>query len=103
MKKLYGFWQFHQNDEIVRVSYVVPIFFKLQDEKPGINIAPSSIDATSKNKPLFMVDGKEFNGDIKDIKPADIESINVLKDESATKKYGDKGKDGVVEITTKKK
>ena len=32
-----------------------------------------------------------------------IKSINVLKGESATKKYGKKAKDGVIEITTKDK
>ena len=39
----------------------------------------------------------------KDLNPNEIESINVLKGEAAIKKYGDKGKDGVIEITTKKK
>ncbi|MBL7970574.1 MAG: TonB family protein, partial [Prolixibacteraceae bacterium] len=37
-----------------------------------------------------------------DINPDDIESINVLKGESAASKYGDQAKNGVVEITTKK-
>lgn len=57
--------------------------------------------ATSGIKPLYIVDGKEVK-DIKNINPDDIESINVLKGESARKKYGEKGKNGVVEITTKK-
>jgi hypothetical protein len=38
-----------------------------------------------------------------DINPNTIVSINVLKGESAIKKYGDKGTNGVVEITLKKK
>ncbi|RYE26650.1 MAG: TonB family protein [Sphingobacteriaceae bacterium] len=56
------------------------------------------------NKPLYVVDGVEAkdNEGISNIKPNDIESISVLKDKSATVKYGDKGKNGVVEITTKK-
>lgn len=33
--------------------------------------------------------------------PEEISSINVIKGTSATKKYGRKGKDGVIEITTK--
>jgi hypothetical protein len=40
---------------------------------------------------------------LKTLDPNTIESINVLKGESATKKYGDRGKEGVVEITSKKK
>jgi N-acetylmuramoyl-L-alanine amidase len=55
-------------------------------------------------QPLYIVDGKitgyaEMNG----INPNDIESINVLKGDGAISKYGDKAKDGVVEITMKKK
>ncbi|WP_430813094.1 TonB family protein [Carboxylicivirga sp. RSCT41] len=52
-------------------------------------------------KPLYIVDGKEFMGDLEDISPDDIASMNVLKGESATNKYGEKAKDGAVEITTK--
>ena len=50
--------------------------------------------------PLFIVDGKEAEN-IQNIKSGDIESINVLKGESATKIYGEKGKNGVVIITLK--
>jgi hypothetical protein len=51
---------------------------------------------------LFIIDGKEMqSGNMKDIDPASIKSINVLKGESATKKYGEKGKNGVIEITRK--
>ena len=52
---------------------------------------------------LFIIDGKEMQPEsMKDIDPATIKSINVLKGESAVKLYGEKGKMGVVEITTKK-
>jgi len=55
-------------------------------------------------KPLYVLNSvvqeKEFN--LNTIAPNDIESINVLKDQVATIKYGDKGKNGVVEITLKK-
>lgn len=53
--------------------------------------------------PSFIVDGKEMTeGDFKKIKPEDIESVDVLKGDNAIKKYGEKGKHGVIEITTKK-
>ena len=43
--------------------------------------------------------GSKFN--IKNIKPNNIERINVLKDKKAIDKYGDKAKNGVVEIYLK--
>ncbi|RYE17594.1 MAG: TonB family protein, partial [Sphingobacteriaceae bacterium] len=53
--------------------------------------------------PVYFIDGKEVDKEILQItNPNDIESISVLKDKSATAKYGDKGKNGIVEITTKK-
>ncbi len=50
---------------------------------------------------LYMIDGKEAKS-LKGIAAEDIYSITVLKDEMATKEYGDKGKNGVIVITTKK-
>lgn len=52
------------------------------------------------NHPLYIVDGKEAIG-IGNLNPNQIESITVLKDSSALKKYGDKGKNGVILIKTK--
>ncbi len=57
---------------------------------------------TKGKKPLFVVDGKKVKK-LKDTNPDNIESVNVLKGEAAEEKYGKKGKNGVVEITTKKK
>ena len=52
-------------------------------------------------KPLIVIDGViNENAKIDDTNPSIIQSINVLKDKSAITKYGDKGKNGVVEITT---
>lgn len=53
-------------------------------------------------KPLYLVDGKEFNGDLKAIESNTMAEINVLKDAAAIAKYGEKGKYGVVEIILKK-
>jgi len=50
--------------------------------------------------PLYIVDGVP-QSDISSINPDDIESMNVLKDASATALYGSRGADGVVIITTK--
>jgi TonB-dependent SusC/RagA subfamily outer membrane receptor len=52
---------------------------------------------------LYILDGKEITQkDMKDLSPNMIQSINVLKGESAKALYGEKGKNGVVEIKTKK-
>jgi TonB-dependent SusC/RagA subfamily outer membrane receptor len=51
--------------------------------------------------PLIFLDGEKFTGDMGDIDPNDIESITVLKDESAIESYGEEGKDGVILIRTK--
>lgn len=54
------------------------------------------------SKAIFVVDGKVVSNEkAKAIDPANIQSINVLKGESAVKKYGEKGKNGVIEITEK--
>jgi TonB-dependent starch-binding outer membrane protein SusC len=55
---------------------------------------------TGDNTPLFIVDGFPVES-ISDIPPADIESIDVLKDASSTAIYGSRGANGVIIITTK--
>jgi TonB-dependent SusC/RagA subfamily outer membrane receptor len=51
-----------------------------------------------------VLDGKVITAvEMKKIDPNTIESINVLKDKAAVDKYGVKGKNGVVEITSKPK
>ncbi len=55
---------------------------------------------TQDNSPLFIVDGFPV-GSINDIAPGDIQSIDVLKDASATAIYGARGANGVVIVTTK--
>jgi bla regulator protein BlaR1 len=51
---------------------------------------------------LIIIDGKEAKK-ISNINPRDIESLTVLSGEGATAKYGNKAKNGAIEITTKKK
>jgi TonB-linked SusC/RagA family outer membrane protein len=54
------------------------------------------------NTPLFVVDGFPITGGIDFLNPSDIESINILKDASATAIYGSRGANGVVIITSKR-
>jgi len=81
-----------QKGKAVRVKYTMPINFKLDGDTKII-------------KPLVIVDGveKPAGFDFSTIKAEDIEKIDVLKDASATATYGEKGKNGVVIITMKKK
>jgi len=65
--------------------------------------AESGIRMEGGKKPLIVVDGLVSDIDINKIDPETIESMKVLKDEYAKDRYGDKGKDGVIEIITKKK
>jgi len=59
-----------------------------------------SINAT--NNPLYVVDGMVLQASgIDNINPSDIESIDILKDASATAIYGSRGANGVVLVTTK--
>lgn len=55
---------------------------------------------TQESTPLYIVDGFPVSS-ISDISPADIQSIDVLKDASSTAIYGSRGANGVVIITTK--
>ena len=52
--------------------------------------------------PLYVVDGVQVGSNANFVNPADVESIEVLKDASATAIYGARGANGVVMITTKK-
>lgn len=76
------------------------------NERPGtvgsINIRGSR-SITASNSPLYVVDGIPLNsGGIDFINPTDIESIDVLKDASATAIYGSRGANGVIIVSTKK-
>ncbi|MDE3234790.1 MAG: TonB-dependent receptor [Bacteroidota bacterium] len=75
------------------------------NERPGtvgsINIRGVR-SLTASNSPLFVVDGIPLmTGGIENINPNDIESIDILKDASATAIYGSRGANGVVIVTTK--
>ena len=57
---------------------------------------------TASNDPLIVLDGIPFMGQLSDINPADIKSMDILKDASATAIYGSRGANGVIIITTVK-
>lgn len=71
-------------------------------EKKKIAIAFKSTNSPD-NPPLIVVDGVEMDRtySLEAVEAEDIESVSVLKDGSANALYGDKGKDGVIIVTTK--
>ncbi len=84
----------------------------MQGQMPGVSIASESgqpgsgmkvtirgLGTIGKGDPLYLIDG--IGGDISTLNPADIESIDVLKDAASAAIYGAKGANGVVLITTK--
>ena len=52
--------------------------------------------------PLYIVDGMAVDGGISNLNPADIASIEILKDAASAAVYGARGANGVVIVTTKK-
>jgi hypothetical protein len=68
------------------------------------NVRISEKGVSSANNPLIVVDGV-ITGykSVDDINPADIQSVNILNEKTATPLYGDKGKNGVIVITSKQK
>lgn len=57
---------------------------------------------TAASSPLLVLDGAIYYGELSDINPNDIETIDVLKDASSTAVFGAKAASGVILITTKK-
>ena len=69
-------------------------------DDPSISIrGRNSISGTT--SPLIVLDGIIYRGNITDINPNDIESIDVLKDASSTAIYGSQASNGVLLITSK--
>ncbi len=92
-----------QRGQKVSVKYTLPINFKLDgsNEKGNADFKPSF---DPKDPPLIVLDGEVLpaNFNMSLLKSEQIEKIEVLKDASATAIYGEKGKNGVIIITSKK-
>ena len=121
-----------QRGKAVAVKYTMPIMFRLQTPEPkkeeafqinlkvdkdvtredvdmvkdhlrnSFSVVPIVLDDDRKN-PIIIVDGEVKEGmNLSQISPATIKSISVMKNEAAIAEYGDKAKDGVISIVTKK-
>ena len=93
----------------IRKDTAIYITKKLSSANKAISSVVAGNDSITilamdiKPSPLYIVDGKKITAEeYKKILPLNIFSINVLKDNATTLKYGDDGKNGVVEITSKR-
>lgn len=101
-----------KGEELRKLNTVNPLG-ALQSQAPGVNITQSSgmpgegfkvvirgLGTVGDASPLYIIDGSP-GGDINSINPADIESIDVLKDAASAAIYGSRAANGVVLVTTK--
>jgi TonB-linked SusC/RagA family outer membrane protein len=63
---------------------------------------PQSINGAGRGQsPLYIVDGIAISGNLPDLNPQDIESVEVVKGAAASSLYGSRAGNGVIQITTK--
>ncbi|WPO79690.1 VIT domain-containing protein [Flavobacterium sp. KACC 22761] len=79
----------------------------LEGKVSGLQVTQSpnnnEVIQVNTNKPLIIVDGQFYDGELTDIKSDNIESEEVVKDAARISAYGSSGVNGVIIITTKKK
>ncbi len=86
-------------------SRVAGVDMTQTSSKPGANMQiriRGTRSLTASNDPLIVLDGIPFMGNLSDINPSDIKSMDILKDASSTAIYGSRGANGVILITTNK-
>lgn len=80
--------------------------FKSQNGKnekgSGMRIGPGPGPNQGKGPALIVIDGKIYEGKMTDVDAGKMESVKIVTGKEAMDKYGEKAKNGVVEITTKK-
>ena len=100
-----------KGDNIAKLNTTNPLQ-AMQGQTPGVNITSTSgqpgegmkvqirgLGTVGSSSPLYLIDG--VGGDISTLNPADIESIDVLKDAASAAIYGAQAANGVVLVTTK--
>ena len=100
-----------KGDDIAKLGTVNPLT-ALQSSTPGVQLTQNSgmpgqgykvyirgIGTTGGSAPLVLIDG--ISGDLNDLNPADIESVDVLKDAATAAIYGSRAANGVILVTTK--
>ncbi len=101
-----------KGDDLQKLS-TTSAFTALQSQTPGVNIVQTSgqpgegfkvnirgIGTNGNADPLYVIDGVA-GGNINNLNPSDIESIDVLKDAASAAIYGSRAANGVILVTTK--
>lgn len=102
--------------EKLREMPATNITYALQNRVAGVDMSQTSSapgasmqirirgtrSLNASNDPLVVLDGIPFMGNLSDINPGDIKSMDILKDASSTAIYGSRGANGVILITTHK-
>jgi|GEM_PF-753918 len=93
--------QIEKNAENTGHSKPKEVLFKSTDSTKPTIVSFRSKDTA--NKPLIVIDGKKqaSGQSLDDLDANEIESVHVYKEKYAIGKYGDKGKNGVIVVTTK--
>lgn len=102
-----------KGEDIQKLSTVSPMT-ALQGQTPGLSIIKNTgqpgdgfkvnirgMGTIGNSQPLYVIDGVP-GGNIDNLAPADIETIDVLKDAASSAIYGSRGANGVILVTTKK-
>ncbi|MTH16905.1 VIT domain-containing protein [Flavobacterium sp. LC2016-01] len=84
------------------VGAITESISKNKDLSQDLNFSRGYLAGDSK-KPLIILDGQFYGGELTDLKSDDIDSLEVVKDASRIAAYGSRGANGVIIITTKKK
>ncbi|MCL1934435.1 MAG: TonB-dependent receptor [Candidatus Azobacteroides sp.] len=101
-----------KGDDLVKLNTLNPLQ-AMQGQTPGVSIISTSgqpgsnmkvtirgLGTVGNSQPLYLIDG--VGGDISTLNPADIESIDILKDAASAAIYGASAANGVVLVTTKR-
>lgn len=99
-----------QKGKPVAVRFSLPVSFRLSSDKAKTDDGSQSASASQSNavkldaeKTLILVDGKAItNEELRQITPDKIESVSVIKGDKGVAQYGEKAKNGVIIVTTKK-
>jgi hypothetical protein len=105
----FGKAQSKWSDPLVKISPILPTILKFGHNEAQMNPINSvpvrnycGCGGKAGPPPLYILDGIEITDLKMDLRPNEIESIKVLSNQKDVEKYGEKGKNGIIIITTKK-
>jgi len=93
-------WNTHEGDMDASEKHKM----RIEGKRMELTSPHAKMMISASEKPLVIIDGKEADSTnaLDDLDPSNIDKMEVLKGEKAVEKYGEKAKNGVILITTKK-